>query len=159
MPVHDAQYFAFLREGSIMPTGSVLYASGGGAGDVVLGTPVPGAVYQVTATVAAWLHVGGPATANADFYLAAGMPVSLVLCNEDIVAPNIPIVHVYLTAAGAVSAAQMSLPNLVARFTGLGASEAAAASDSSAGSGGHQLGTLAEGQASADSTTMAKVPT
>jgi len=141
MPARDGQYYNFLVGGSVMPTGAVLSASAGGAGDVVLGTPVPGAVYQVTVSVAAYLHIGGPATSGADYYLAAGSPVTLVLCNEDVVAPNVPIVHAYLSGAGSVCAAQMSLPNLQARSTGLGFSEAGVAVDQPTAAGGRQTAT------------------
>ena len=141
MPVHDAFYYAALHWGAIMPTGAVLSASAGGSGDVVLGTPVAGAVYQVTASVGAYLHIGGPATSGADYYLAAGAPVTLVLCNEDVVAPNLPTAHAYMTGAGTVCAAQMSLPNLQARSAGLGFSEAGVAVDQPTAAGGRQTAT------------------
>jgi len=105
----------------------------------VLGIPVAGAVYQVVATVGAWLHVGGPATSGSDYYLAANAPVALVLCNEDVVSPNVPVVHANFSAAGTVCAAQMALPNLQARFTGLGLpAEAALPVDAPQASGGRQ---------------------
>jgi len=158
---HDAQFFAFTRDGSILPGPASLYGSTSGAADCTLNAAVtPGQIYSVALDVDGWMRVAGgsAATQYQDQPLFAKVAYIVQFASEDCLPSNVPTPHFYLSAAGHVVATPLYLGNFQPRIATIGLAETGVAVDAATFAiSGIQVwtATLAEAQASADAYNSA----